>query len=123
LLARILAGKPAMLAGCRFIPGLWAFREAKAVAATLCPPDQPWDGQWRITGPIPDGAELRALGQGIAQCPDWRASGLPRAALLAAPALWLGPRLIAAPHALFGPEYSAKPLFPAAALHHSALSH
>ncbi len=126
LLARILAGKDGALAGCRFqiVKGqVWAFREAKAVSRLVCPADQVWDGLWRLEGPAPDGAEIRALGAGITACPDRHASGLPRAALMASPAMWLGQRLIAAPHAGFGPGYSAIPLFPAAALHQSVISH
>jgi tRNA(Ile)-lysidine synthase len=124
LLARVLSGKPAMLAGCRFQPGkpgLWAFREARAVAATICPAGDWWDGHWRIDGP--PGAQTRALGTGITLCPTWRDTGLPRAALLASPSLWLDGRLIAAPHAGLAPETGVQPLFPAAALHHSLLSH
>ena len=125
LLARLLAGKGGVLAGCRFqvVRGrLWGFREARAVSGLIAA-GSVWDGIWRIEGPWPKGAEMRALGAGIALCPDWRATGLPRAALLAAPALWLGDRLIAAPHAGFGTDYSAIPLFGAAGLHQSAHSH
>ena len=126
LLARLLAGRGGVLAGCRFqsIRGqLWAYREVKAVAAEVCAADQVWDGRWRMEGPVVAGGEVRALGEGIADCTDWRQSGLPRAALMACPALWQGDRLIAAPHAGFGPRYSAIPLFPAAALHQSLISH
>lgn len=124
LLARLLAGKPGVLAGCRFVAGhagMLAFREAKAVADVVCTPDQPWDGRWHLNGAVPEGAEVRALGAGIALCPDWRASGLPRAALMAGPALWLAERLIAAPLAGLGPEFSFIPLAGAAALHQSAI--
>jgi tRNA(Ile)-lysidine synthase len=120
LLLRVLAGKDAMLAGCRFHwhrGTLWALREAQAVAGLTARDGAPWDGQWRIDGPCPAGAEVRALGAGLALCPDCRASGLPRAVLLVAPALWLGGRLIAAPHAGFGQGYSAIPLFPTPACH------
>jgi len=124
LRGRLLAGKPAMLAGCRFVfqrGQLWACREAKAVAAAVAAPGQVWDTRWRLEGP--EGAEVRALGDGLALCPDWRATGVPRAALLASPSLWLGDRLIAAPHAGFGQGYSAIPLFPATPLHHSGITH
>jgi tRNA(Ile)-lysidine synthase len=117
---RLLAGGQGTLAGCRFqrmTSGLWAYREAKAVQGLVAAPDAVWDGRWRIAGPAPAGAEVRALGPGLALCPDWRATGLPRGALLSSPALWLGDTLIAAPHAGFGMGYSAIPLFPAAALH------
>ncbi len=126
LLVRVLAGKPAMLAGCRFVggvSGVWAFRESKTAAGLTAEPSQPWDGKWRIEGPMPDGVEVRILGAGIVQCPDWRATGLPRAAVMVGPALWLQERLIAAPLAGFGQGYSAKPLFGATALHHSVISH
>ena len=120
LLARLLEGKDGMLAGCRFqwVKGrLWAFREAKAVAGLVAGPDALWDGLWRIAGPLPAGAQVGALGAGLTLCPGWRATGLPRAALLASPALRLDGVLIAAPHAGFGMGYSAIPLFPAAGLH------
>lgn len=119
-LARVLAGQDATLAGVRFQvtrSGAWAYREVKVTAG------DPWDGRWRIVGKAPAGAEIRALGEGIALCKGWRDTGLPRAALLTSPALWLGDMLIAAPHAGFGQGYSAISLFPAARLHHSALSH
>ncbi len=126
LLARLLAGRPGVLAGCRFgvtPAGTLAFREAKAVAGEVCRPDQLWDDRWQLRGPVPEGAEVRMLGVGIARCPDWRAIGLPRAALMAGPALWLGQRLIAAPLAGLAPEFSFIPLPGAAALHHCAIEH
>ena len=126
LLARLVAGNGGVLAGCRFLVvkgRLWGFREARAVAGMVAQPGQVWDGLWRIEGPWPEAAEMRALGAGIALCPDWRATGLPRAALMVSPALWQGTTLIAAPHAGFGAGDSAKPLFSAAALHHSVISH
>ena len=125
LLARLLAGKDGVLAGCRFqvTKGqLWAFREARSVAGLVAGTGQAWDG-WRIEGRWPEGACVRALGTGIALCGDWRAADLPRAVLMVSPALWQGDALIAAPHAGFGPGYSAIPLFVAAGLHHSAITH
>ena len=126
LLSRVLAGKPGVLAGCRFAvtpAGMMAYREAGAVADVVSSPDQLWDGRWQLSGPVPDGAEVRMLGSGIALCPDWRATGLPRAALMAGPALWLGERLIAAPLAGLALEFSFIPLPGAAALHHCAIEH
>ena len=120
LLARLLAGKDGVLAGCRFqaVKGkLWAFREGRAVAGLVAGPGTSWDGQWRVEGDWPEGTEVRALGQGLAHCGDWRALGLPRAALMAGPALWQGDRLIAAPLVGYNPTYSAISLSPAAALH------
>ncbi len=112
-LGRVLDGRAATLAGVRFQvtrTGAWVFREAQAAAV---PAGQVWDGHWRILGDRLEGAEVRALGAGIALCPGWRETGLPRAALLASPALWAGERLLAAPHAGFGPGYSVISLFDA----------
>ena len=120
LLARLVSGRDGVLAGCRFqvVKGrLWAFREGRAVAGLFAGQGALWDGQWRIAGDWPDGSEVRALGDGLARCGDWRRLGLPRAALMASPALWQGKRLIAAPHAGYNLAYSAIPLLPAAALH------
>jgi tRNA(Ile)-lysidine synthase len=104
LLARLATGRAATLAGVRFTQGrggLRALREVKA-AAPRCPADHIWDGRWQVAGDLPQGAELGALNaDGLAQCPAWRSTGLPRAALLASPAVWLGDQLIAAPLAGF----------------------
>ena len=51
---RLLAGKPGVLAGCRFVVQrgqLWACREARAVAGLVCDQGQVWDGRWRLDGP------------------------------------------------------------------------
>jgi tRNA(Ile)-lysidine synthase len=122
----LLAGKASTLAGCRFVPtpdGIRICREAKAVAGLVAPVGQAWDG-WQLTGPAAPGQTIRALGvEGLAQCPDWRATGRPRAALLASPAVWQQARLIAAPLAQFGPEWQASRILPPDALIHCALSH
>ena len=104
LLSRLSSGQAATLAGVRFTKGrggLRALREVKA-AAPRCGVDQIWDGRWQMAGDLPQGAELGPLDAiGLAQCPAWRSTGLPRAALLASPAVWLGGRLVAAPLAGF----------------------
>jgi tRNA(Ile)-lysidine synthase len=87
-------------------------REAASVAHLTSPPHSPWDQRWHLIPPagaaLPEGAEIRALGDaGLTLCPDWRATGLPRQSLLASPALWSGARLIAAPLAGFGPDWQA----------------
>ena len=79
-------------------------REARAVAAVIAAPGRPWDGRWRLTPPegtdAPEGAEIRALGAaGLAECPLWRDTGIPRLSLLASPAVWQGDLLVAAPAA------------------------
>lgn len=103
LLARLAAGQDATLHGCHVLVagGTLTFcREAAAVAGLAAPAPGPWDGRWRIDGPPVPGAEIRVLGEeGLALCPDWRALGSPRAAVLATPAVWQGRRLLAAPAA------------------------
>ena len=124
----VVAGKPGVLAGCRFLPAKTGTtritREARAVAGLACPVSQLWDGRWRISGPGAEGQEIRALGAaGLAQLPDWHRLGRPRAALLALPAVWRGDRLIAAPLAGQAAGYGAELQPGAGALIHSALSH
>jgi tRNA(Ile)-lysidine synthase len=60
-----------------------------------------WDGRWQVVGqpPVGDDLTIGALGlPGLAACPDWRATGLAREALLTTPAIWRGGgALVAAP--------------------------
>ncbi|MDR5654069.1 tRNA lysidine(34) synthetase TilS [Xinfangfangia sp. LG-4] len=125
--AAALAGRAATLAGCRLLPGgprLRITREARAVAATVTPTDALWDGRWRFEGPHSNGLTLRALGPaGLAACPDWRAGGLPRASLLAAPAVWRGEVLVAAPLAGRPAGWRAAPLGGADGFFSALLSH
>lgn len=73
-------------------------REYQAVRETFCPAGELWDRRWRLSGPGAPGLEVRATGEaGLRACPDWRATGLPRATLVAAPALWREGSLVAAP--------------------------
>ncbi len=99
-----LDGQAATLHGCllwRHKTGLRVTRELSAVADLSAPLGARWDGRWRITGP--DGAntdkktEIRALGAGISQLKDWRASGIPRQTLMVTPAIWHQSCVIAAP--------------------------
>lgn len=98
-LAGLLAApRDATLHGCRIrlTKGrIVLAREARAVAGLRVPVGTDWDG-WRIEGPP---GEIAALGAAIADCPDWRATGLSRAAVVASPAVWDGNRLLAAPFA------------------------
>lgn len=101
-LGRAEAGRRVTLQGCLVMPraaSLRVTREPAAATLAVAAPGAPWDRRWRLDGPpAPPGAEVRALGEeGLALCPDWRASGLPRPTLLASPALWLDRRLLAAP--------------------------
>jgi tRNA(Ile)-lysidine synthase len=100
-LARVLAApETATLHGCKMTCAKGAIRltrEARAVAGLRVPVAQIWD-RWRLLGPAEPGHEIAALGaEGLRQCPDWRAAGLPRASLLASPAVWRGDLLISAP--------------------------
>lgn len=101
LLDRLRQSEAAQLQGVRFFQhkgALWSCLEPRA----------PLTG-WRIHGPGAESLTLRPLGaDGLPLCPDWRTSGLPRAALLAAPSLWDGPRLISAPHALLPAGFAAE---------------
>jgi tRNA(Ile)-lysidine synthase len=92
-LARFISGMTSghqpTLAGCRWAGG-WLAQEKRA--ATL--------SRWSVTGE----GEARLLGSdGLRQCPDWRATGLPRQVLEVTPGVWQGDTLIAAPCAGFGP--------------------
>lgn len=103
---RLIAGGPPRrgqtLHGCliRSEPrGLVIGREPEAAArAPAVPSDTLWDGRWRLEGPHRPGLQISALGPaGLKLCEGWRGGGLPRASLLASPALWQGGRLVAAP--------------------------
>ncbi|MEP5010462.1 tRNA lysidine(34) synthetase TilS [Roseobacter sp.] len=73
-------------------------REWAAVAKTRCDVTSVWDGRWVLAGPHEKGQEVRALGEGgLAQCAEWRATGLSRQSLLASPSVWHGESLLAAP--------------------------
>ncbi|MCE5973607.1 tRNA lysidine(34) synthetase TilS [Sinirhodobacter sp. WL0062] len=72
-------------------------REARAVAGLRVSVGKSWD-RWQLEGPAVEGQEIAALGaQGLQLCPNWRESGLPRASLLASPAVWQGDTLVSAP--------------------------
>lgn len=72
-------------------------REHAAVAALRVSVGAVWDCRWMLSGDPAPGYEIAALGDAVMQCPDWRETGLPRASLLASPAIWDGDRLVAAP--------------------------
>lgn len=97
----VAAGRAATLTGvrCGTAKGIVRFgREVRAVRDLEVPADAVWDGRWRISGGDHKGLTLRALAEeGLCLCPDWRRAGLPRASLLASPALWRGEELVAAP--------------------------
>lgn len=100
LLAGLAAQPDRTLHGCRIRAGretIRLTREAAAVATLRVSVGDLWD-RWVLTGPAAPGLEIAALGdEGLLQCPHWRETGLPRASLLASPAVWHGEALIAAP--------------------------
>lgn len=109
-----LAVRKATLHGClltRKSGCLRITREAQAVARLRAPLHARWDQRWRVIPPprpLPDGLEIGALGaQGLQHCPDRAEWCLPRASLLASPAIWDGTRLIAAPLAGMGKDWRA----------------
>lgn len=126
-IAAALAGRPATLAGCRSSHArgrMRLTRELRAVAALEVPAGEAWDGRWRISGPDSKGLTLRALGEaGLGLCPDWCSAAVPRASLLASPALWQGERLVAAPLAGFGGGWVLSCAGPTGPLSAAPLSH
>jgi tRNA(Ile)-lysidine synthase len=112
LLSAIAQGRGGTLAGCRILcrkDEVRVLREARAVAGEVAAPGQIWDRRWRVTGAEINGMEVRVLGEaGLAACPDWRRTGMPRASLLASPAVWRGAELVAAPLARQEPVWRAE---------------
>ncbi|MBK5928182.1 tRNA lysidine(34) synthetase TilS [Rhodobaculum claviforme] len=101
---RIAAGHDVTLAGCTLRVrdgGLRIGREWRAVRGRSVPVAGLLDGRWRLMPPEgcrTEGLHAAPLGpEGLQGCPDWRATGLPRATLVAGPAVWAGPTLVAAP--------------------------
>lgn len=81
-----------------------AVRRADAVATT-----EIWDGRWQLNGPHAGDLKIRALGAaGLRECPDWRATGRPRASLVASPAIWRGETLVSAPIAGYANGWMAE---------------
>jgi tRNA(Ile)-lysidine synthase len=67
-----------------------------------------WDGRWHIAGPFLPDMTVRALGDAVQDCPDWRATRMPRTTLLATPSVWRNGSLIAAPVAGLADGWSAR---------------
>lgn len=127
LIAAVQAGQPVTLLGCRVLVGrgvLRVTREWQAVRGLATPPDVRWDRRWQVIGPPGAGLQVRALGDsGLALCPLWRTTGLPRASLLASPAVWCGADLVAAPLAGRPAGWQAETIGGEGAFHLSILSH
>ncbi|MFC7705645.1 tRNA lysidine(34) synthetase TilS [Plastorhodobacter daqingensis] len=99
-------------------------REPAAVAGLCCTPNSLWDGRWRLEGPVRPGVMLRALGEaGLAQLDSGIRPLVPRASLLASPAVWEGDRLIAAPLANDGSGWQARLVPPCDSFGFGCLSH
>jgi len=120
----VLAGQTRTIGGVLLSPQAGGkvrlMREAAAVAGheTEVDPDAMpeggyvWDRRWRIRpqnskSRLSSGLRIRALGEGVLSCPDWRASGLPRASLAATPSIWSDNRLESAPMAGFSNGWDA----------------
>ena len=107
----IVERRDATLGGCRFRmkdKQLTILREAKAVQGLECRTTEIWDKRWQLSGPHDPTLTIRALGaEGLRACKDWRATEIPRDALLVTPAVWRGQTLIAAPLAGFSKDWCA----------------
>lgn len=110
--AALAATKRSTLGGCVLSANkrdIRISREVQAVKTVISAITAPWDRRWHLSGPAVPGLIVQALGEpGLAQCPDWRATGLPRATLLASPSVWRGTALVAAPHAGRADGWSAE---------------
>ncbi len=104
---------------------MWLFREYAAVSDQGVEVGDIWDDRWTISGPEDDPAiHVRAVGpEGLKQVPNWREAGLPRAALLSTPGVWLGEELISAPVLGWGSDWSAEIDGGADAFYATLLSH
>jgi tRNA(Ile)-lysidine synthase len=107
-------GQAGTVDGChirRIAARIWIFREFNVVATLSTSTKETWDGRWQATPDVPavhaPELELRALGlEGLEQCTDWRATGLPHVVLQSTPAVWKGAELVAAPLAGQGQNWA-----------------
>lgn len=83
-------------------------REHAAVATLKTPTNALWDARWRLDGPHAAGLEIRPLGEAVAGVAGWRETGLPRATLIASPAVWSRETLVAAPVAGLAAGWTAR---------------
>ena len=106
----VLSGTARTLQGCLVTlhkDVIEVVREYEAVHNQRAESDALWDGRWRLESAQPiENAWIAALGQGISDCPNWRASGLSRQTVLASPAVWTKAGLIAAPLAEYANGWS-----------------
>lgn len=112
-LRKAMTTASATVHGCLITRGardLRITREANAVRDLRTPLCEWWDGRWQVLRPDDQHAAphlcIGPLGEaGLQHCNDRTGWRLPRASLLASPAVWDGTRLIAAPLAGFAPEW------------------
>ncbi len=106
-------GKSATLSGCiatGLSDGRLLFSREPAACPPCVPPDEVWDGRWKLEGsPAPAGAMIGALTEaGLRECPDWKRACHSRLGLICSPALWCGDELLSAPLAGLGREWQAR---------------
>lgn len=98
LIAALRAGDQATLDGVIARPeGAWiAFLREPAAARDVTLTTAPtaiWDNRWRLEN-LPPGAVIRAPTKADLTGRDWRATGLPRTAILSAPVVQTGPATV-----------------------------
>lgn len=99
-------------------------REPAAVVEMVVKPSEIWDGRWRLKGPGMAGITIRATGdKGLKLYPNWRDTGLIRATVVSAPAVWKSQQLVAAPVAGLSNGWRAELIHPENHLFTSVLSH
>lgn len=107
------------VAGCLVIKDGEALRFTRELKATEGPLPWPnrsigkiWDGRWLVSEQAGHSASgkltIQALGEALSDVPDWREAGLPRASLMASPAIFKDETLISAPLAGFGAGFDAR---------------
>lgn len=126
--AALRAGEARTLNGVRILPeagGARLVREMAAARDVVAPPEGAamaiWDRRWalrpperggfigrKVPGLFPAGITIRALGDDMARCQGWRETGLPRASLMATPAVYRDGDLVAAPVAGLQNGWSAR---------------
>ncbi len=90
----------ATLSGCHVLTGARTVRitrEFAAVGSLASPTDQAWDTRWKLSSSGARGDRIKALGEAITLCPEWRKTGLPRQTLMSSPSVWQGDELVSAP--------------------------
>ncbi len=127
LIDAVREGRDFTLHGCQIIvrkAQVRVTREWQAVRNEITSADELWDQKWRLFGPENKSLSVRALGSaGLADCPDWRETGRPRATLIASPSVWRGEELVAAPLAGLANGWAAELVLPPNHFLTSVLSH